>query len=219
MGGSGFLIVLLGMFAVMYFLLIRPQKAKQRAAQDMLSRLAPGDEVITIGGIYGDVVEVHDDKVVVEIAEDVHIEVARRAISSIVPPETPETGPGKGSRASTRAGRGRRARGRRRADPVREDKRWGSSAAVPDDVRDPTDIGDRQAVPPVRPPTATTLAVDPPVLISVAVRPDLWRYLIVVVALLGAVAALRSPARRCSGSTCRAASRWFSKRRPHPARR
>ena len=85
MGGSGFLIVLLGMFAVMYFLLIRPQKAKQRAAQDMLSRLAPGDEVITIGGIYGDVVEVHDDKVVVEIAEDVHIEVARRAISSIVP--------------------------------------------------------------------------------------------------------------------------------------
>ena len=101
MGGSGFLIVLLGMFAVMYFLLIRPQKAKQRAAQDMLSRLAPGDEVITIGGIYGDVVEVHDDKVVVEIAEDVHIEVARRAISSIVPPETPETGPGKGSRAST----------------------------------------------------------------------------------------------------------------------
>jgi len=71
----------------MCFLLIRPQKAKQRAAQEMLNQLAPGDEVITIGGIYGDVVEVHDDKVVVEIAEDVHIEVARRAISSIVPPE------------------------------------------------------------------------------------------------------------------------------------
>jgi preprotein translocase subunit YajC len=89
-GSSGFLIVLLGMFAVMYFLLIRPQKAKQRAAQEMLNQLAPGDEVITIGGIYGDVVEVHDDKVVVEIAEDVHIEVARRAISSIVPPEAPD---------------------------------------------------------------------------------------------------------------------------------
>jgi preprotein translocase subunit YajC len=93
-GSSGFLIVLLGMFAVMYFLLIRPQKAKQRAAQEMLNQLAPGDEVITIGGIYGDVVEVHDDKVVVEIAEDVHIEVARRAISSIVPPEAPDHGPG-----------------------------------------------------------------------------------------------------------------------------
>ena len=106
------------MFAVMYFLLIRPQQAKQRAAQDMLSRLAPGDEVITIGGIYGDVVEVDDDKVVLEIAEDVHIEVARRAISSIVPPETPETGPRQGARGRVPgAGRGGRARGRRRAGP------------------------------------------------------------------------------------------------------
>jgi preprotein translocase subunit YajC len=125
-GGSGFLIVLLGMFAVMYFLLIRPQKAKQRAAQDMLSRLAPGDEVITIGGIYGDVVEVHDDKVVVEIAEDVHIEVARRAISSIVPPETPETGPGKeleGEYQEPVVVGEPEADGA--PDPVREDKRWG----------------------------------------------------------------------------------------------
>jgi preprotein translocase subunit YajC len=125
-GGSGFLIVLLGMFAVMYFLLIRPQKAKQRQAQEMLSRLAPGDEVITIGGIYGDVVEVHDDKVVVEIAEDVHIEVARRAISSIVPPETPETGPGQELDDEYEEPV---VVGEPKADgapePVREDKRWG----------------------------------------------------------------------------------------------
>jgi preprotein translocase subunit YajC len=89
-GGSGFLIVLLGMFAVMYFLLIRPQKAKQRQMQEMLNRIAPGDEVITIGGIYGDVIEVEEDKVVLEIAEDVHIEVTRRAIANIVPPEVEE---------------------------------------------------------------------------------------------------------------------------------
>jgi preprotein translocase subunit YajC len=76
------------MFAVMYFLLIRPQNAKKRAAQEMLSKIGPGDEIITIGGIYGDVVEVSDDKVVLEIAEDVHIEVARRAIAQIVPQET-----------------------------------------------------------------------------------------------------------------------------------
>ena len=88
MEGGGFLIVLLAMFGVMYFLLIRPQRAKQRQMQDMLSRLAPGDEVITIGGIYGDVVDVEEDKVTLEIAEDVHIEVARRAISQIVPQET-----------------------------------------------------------------------------------------------------------------------------------
>jgi preprotein translocase subunit YajC len=86
--GSGFLIVLVGIFAVMYFLLIRPQNAKKRAMQDMLSKIGPGDEVITIGGIYGDVVEVSDDRVVLEIAEDVHIEVARRAIAQIVPQES-----------------------------------------------------------------------------------------------------------------------------------
>ena len=83
-----FIIILVVMFGVMYFLMIRPQRAKQRAAQDMLSRVAPGDEVITVGGIYADVIEVDADKVVLEIAEDVHIEVARKAIAQIVPPET-----------------------------------------------------------------------------------------------------------------------------------
>jgi preprotein translocase subunit YajC len=83
-----FIIVLVAMLVLMYFLLIRPQRANQRKAQDMLAALKPGDEVITIGGIYGDVVEVDEDKVVLEIAEDVHIEVTRRAIANIVPPET-----------------------------------------------------------------------------------------------------------------------------------
>jgi preprotein translocase subunit YajC len=80
-----FIIVLVAMLIFMYFLLIRPQRAKQRQAQEMLAALKPGDEVITIGGIYGDVVEVYEDKVVLEIAEDVHIEVTRRAIANIVP--------------------------------------------------------------------------------------------------------------------------------------
>lgn len=84
---SSFLIILVAMFALMYLLMIRPQKAKQRAMRDLLNRLGPGDEVITVGGIYGDVVEVEGDKVVLEIAEDVHIEVARRAIASLVPPQ------------------------------------------------------------------------------------------------------------------------------------
>jgi preprotein translocase subunit YajC len=83
-----FIIVLVAMLVLMYFLLIRPQRAQQRRAQDMLSQLKPGDEIITVGGIYGDVVEVEDEKVVLEIAEDVQIEVARKAIANIVPPET-----------------------------------------------------------------------------------------------------------------------------------
>jgi preprotein translocase subunit YajC len=85
---AGFLIILVAMVAIFYFLLIRPQQAQKRRMQEMLDKLAPGDEVITIGGIYGDVVEVEDEKVVLEIAEDVHVEVTRRAIANIVPPET-----------------------------------------------------------------------------------------------------------------------------------
>jgi preprotein translocase subunit YajC len=85
-----FIIVLVAMLVLMYFLLIRPQRAQQRRTQDMLSGLKPGDEIITVGGIYGDVVEIEDDKIVLEIAEDVQIEVARRAIANIVPPEVEE---------------------------------------------------------------------------------------------------------------------------------
>ena len=86
MGSSTFLIVLLLIGVVMYFLLIRPQRAQQKRQKEQIAGVAAGDEVVTIGGIYGDVVEVDEDdeKIVLEIAEDVHIEVARRAIGSVV---------------------------------------------------------------------------------------------------------------------------------------
>jgi preprotein translocase subunit YajC len=87
---SGFLVVLLAMFVFMYLLLIRPQRNQQRRHAELLQNLKTGDEVITVGGIYGDVVRVDSDRVHLEIAEDVEIEVAKRAIASIVPPE-PET--------------------------------------------------------------------------------------------------------------------------------
>jgi preprotein translocase subunit YajC len=84
---DGFLFVLLAMVAIMYLLLIRPQRQQQRRHTEMIEKLKPGDEVITAGGIYGDVTEVQPDRVSLEIAEDVEIEVAKRAIASVVPPE------------------------------------------------------------------------------------------------------------------------------------
>jgi preprotein translocase subunit YajC len=83
----GFLVILAAMFGVMWMLLIRPQRQQQRRHADMIERLRAGDEVITVGGIYGDIVEVEPDRVTLEIAEDVQIEVAKRAIASVVPPE------------------------------------------------------------------------------------------------------------------------------------
>jgi preprotein translocase subunit YajC len=84
---TGFLVVIAVMFLIMYLLLIRPQRQQQRRHASMVDALKPGDEVITAGGIYGDITGVEDDRVTLEIAEDVEIEVAKRAIASVVPSE------------------------------------------------------------------------------------------------------------------------------------
>ena len=85
---GGFLLILVVMFAFMYLLLIRPQRAQQRRHKALLDNLKVGDEVITAGGIYGDVAGIEEDKVHLLIAEDVEIEVARRSIATVVPPQT-----------------------------------------------------------------------------------------------------------------------------------
>jgi preprotein translocase subunit YajC len=85
--GNGFFIVLLAMFAFLYFLLIRPQRQTQRKHAQMLGALKVGDEIITSGGIYGEVVQLDEERVMVEIDDDVRIAVARRAIATVVPPE------------------------------------------------------------------------------------------------------------------------------------
>jgi preprotein translocase subunit YajC len=82
----GSIIILLAMFVLLWALLIRPQRAKQQRQQRMLSDVAPGDEILTVGGIYGIVVEVEeddDDDVIVEIADGIHVRIARRAIASV----------------------------------------------------------------------------------------------------------------------------------------
>ena len=84
---GGFLILLIAMFGFLYFLLIRPQRQQQRKHADLLASLKPGDEVVTAGGIYGEVVQLDAERVMLEIDDDVRIAVARRAITSVVPPE------------------------------------------------------------------------------------------------------------------------------------
>ena len=76
------LIVLL--FGVMYFMMIRPQQKRRREAQAMQSSLGPGDEIVTIGGLHATVVSVDDDVVTVEIAPDVQVRFARPAIARVI---------------------------------------------------------------------------------------------------------------------------------------
>ena len=69
-------------------LLIRPQQKKQKEHQAMLSKITAGDEVVTAGGILGKVIEVGDNFLTLEIADNVRIKVQRFQVTSLVPKGT-----------------------------------------------------------------------------------------------------------------------------------
>lgn len=67
-GDMSFLIIIVAMVAAMYFLMIRPQKKKEKEAQELRGSIEIGDEVTTIGGIVGRVVSIKEDTFVIETA-------------------------------------------------------------------------------------------------------------------------------------------------------
>ena len=82
------LILLLAMFVLLWVLLIRPQRQKQQKQQQLLSSVEPGDEVLTVGGLYGIVRDIdEEDDLIVEIAEGIQVRIARRAVGGVVKPE------------------------------------------------------------------------------------------------------------------------------------
>lgn len=82
-GSASMLIMLVVMLGIFYFLLIRPENKRKKEAEQMRSSVKAGDEIITIGGIVGKVVNVKDDKIVMETSADqVRVELAKWAISS-----------------------------------------------------------------------------------------------------------------------------------------
>jgi preprotein translocase subunit YajC len=72
------------MFVAMYFLMIAPQRKKQKELQKMIESLQAGDEVLTTGGIYGQITNRKDDRFVVRIAENTKVEIARGFIQTVV---------------------------------------------------------------------------------------------------------------------------------------
>ncbi|PMR57727.1 preprotein translocase subunit YajC [Verrucosispora sp. ts21] len=72
------------LFGVMYFMMIRPQQKRRREAEAMQSGLSIGDEVVTIGGLYGTVSGIEDDSVLLEVAPGVQTRYARPAIARVV---------------------------------------------------------------------------------------------------------------------------------------
>jgi preprotein translocase subunit YajC len=85
-GGPGGLVQLvpfLLIFVVFYFLIIVPQKKRQRALQDTIANLKTGDRVITTGGIIGTITAVRDTSLMIRSAEKSMLEIARSAIAGL----------------------------------------------------------------------------------------------------------------------------------------
>ena len=84
-------LILIAFVALLWFVLIRPMRSRQEAQRNQNDSIAPGDEVLTVGGLYG-IVQGTDEEgdLIVEIAEGIHVRVARRAIATVVKPEEEE---------------------------------------------------------------------------------------------------------------------------------
>ena len=87
------ILVIVAMVAIFYFFMIRPEQKKKKKLAEMRDSLSTGDSVTTIGGIYGKVVSIDDDKITFETSEDrVRIQVTKWAISTVgkAPEEAPK---------------------------------------------------------------------------------------------------------------------------------
>ena len=81
----GFMIIIVAIFAIMYFLMIRPQKKQQKKDAEMRNNLSVGDDIITIGGIMGKVVTVKEDSIIIETGSDKNkMRILRSAVSRVV---------------------------------------------------------------------------------------------------------------------------------------
>ena len=82
--GTSTILMLVLMFAIMYFLMIRPENKRKKKAQEMRDGLKKGDVITTIGGIVGRVVMVNKDTIVIETSDDrVRIELTKWAVSTV----------------------------------------------------------------------------------------------------------------------------------------
>lgn len=82
-GGFGAFVPLILMFAIFYFLLIRPQQKKAKQHRELLSALKKGDRAVSSGGLHGVITGLSDDIVTMEIAPKVRVKVSRGSISGV----------------------------------------------------------------------------------------------------------------------------------------
>ncbi|HBF39042.1 MAG TPA: preprotein translocase subunit YajC [Firmicutes bacterium] len=84
-GNSGLIqiLILVGFFAIFYFLMIAPQRKQQKQRQAMLGNLKKGDKVITAGGLHGEIVEIDDEDVRLKVADKIELKFSRSSVSKV----------------------------------------------------------------------------------------------------------------------------------------
>lgn len=93
------LLIILALFAAMWFFTIRPQQQRLKNQRLLVASLAAGDEVVTVGGLIGTITVVHDREVTLDLGNGTEVRVARSAVSArlgpepTAPPELPDGGP------------------------------------------------------------------------------------------------------------------------------
>ncbi|MEJ2061163.1 MAG: preprotein translocase subunit YajC [Gammaproteobacteria bacterium] len=87
-GGLSFLIMIVIFFALMYFMLIRPQQKRAKEHRQMVEGLSKGDEIATNGGLVGKITNVGDNFLTLEIGTGVEIKVQRQAVAQVLPKGT-----------------------------------------------------------------------------------------------------------------------------------
>ena len=88
LGNMGYILMMVAVFGIMYFMMIRPQQKRQKEIQKMRESMKVGDKVVTAGGIHGKIKEINDSSFLIEIAENVKIRVDKASVfasSSDVP--------------------------------------------------------------------------------------------------------------------------------------
>ncbi len=85
------IIMLVGMIAIFYFFIIRPQKKQEKQTAEMRNNIAVGDEIVTIGGIIGTVLIIKDDKMMIETGNDrTKLTILRSSVREVLKAETEE---------------------------------------------------------------------------------------------------------------------------------
>lgn len=83
-GNFGMMLIMMAIiFAIFYFLVIRPQQKKQSQHQEMIEQLESGDRIVTVGGIHGQITSVSEDTIKLTVAKDIKLTVSRDKVASL----------------------------------------------------------------------------------------------------------------------------------------